>query len=73
MSSGTVHSSHPQVRVIEPKLLPPRVHPGEVKRARLLRRLDEQDRPVTLVDAGVGYGKTTMVRLDYPDRPDADA
>jgi len=71
MSSGTVDRGRSGVRVAEPKLLPPRVHPRMVKRRRLLDVLDrEADRPLTLVKAGVGYGKTTLVRSWCIERPE---
>jgi LuxR family maltose regulon positive regulatory protein len=51
------------VRVIEPKLLLPRVHPGTVRRARLFEMLDrDRGASLTLLDAAVGYGKTTLLR-----------
>jgi LuxR family maltose regulon positive regulatory protein len=51
------------VRVIEPKLMLPRVHPGTVRRGRLLEILDgDGTSALTMLDAGVGYGKTTLVR-----------
>jgi uncharacterized membrane protein len=47
--------------VIEPKLMLPRVHAGTLRRTRLLEMLDDDGASVlTLLDAGVGYGKTTL-------------
>ena len=53
----------PGLRVIEPKLMLPRVHAGALRRARLLELLDDVGgAPVTVLDAAVGYGKTTLLR-----------
>jgi ATP/maltotriose-dependent transcriptional regulator MalT len=42
--------------VIEPKLMPPRVHAGMLRRARLLQTLDEaRAAPLMVINAGVGY------------------
>ncbi len=50
----------------------PRIHPGTLRRARLLETLDSDGgSPVTMVDAGVGYGKTTLVRSWCAERPEA--
>ena len=47
--------------VIEPKLALPRVHPGMLRRARLHEMLDRDGgAALTMVDAAVGYGKTTL-------------
>src|SRR5215471_2801123 len=71
MSSGTAERGRPGLRVIEPKLMPPRVHPGMLRRARLLEMLDgEGDTSLTVVNAGVGYGKTTLVRSWCIERPE---
>jgi len=49
--------------VIEPKLMLPRVHAGMLRRTRLLEMLDDHGvSALTVLDAGVGYGKTTLVR-----------
>src|SRR5262249_18978468 len=62
MSSKTAESAQ-RLRVIEPKLMLPRVHPGTLRRSRLLDLLDgEGTSALTVLDAGVGYGKTTLVR-----------
>ena len=59
------------LRVIEPKLMPPRVRPGMLRRARLLELLDdEQSSSLILLDAGVGYGKTTLIRSWCIERPE---
>ena len=53
----------PTLRVLEPKLMLPRVHAGMLRRARLLEMLDDHGASaLTVLDAGVGYGKTTLVR-----------
>jgi ATP/maltotriose-dependent transcriptional regulator MalT len=52
-----------RLRVIEPKLMLPRVHAGMLRRTRLLDMLDDHGASaLTVLDAGVGYGKTTLVR-----------
>jgi LuxR family transcriptional regulator, maltose regulon positive regulatory protein len=57
--------------VIEPKLMPPRVHPGMLRRARLLNALDDASAvPLTVLNAGVGYGKTTLARSWCTERPE---
>jgi LuxR family maltose regulon positive regulatory protein len=72
MSSGTEEKGRPGLRVIEPKLMPPRVHPGMLRRARLLATLDgEGETPLTVLNAAVGYGKTTLVRSWCIERPEA--
>ena len=49
--------------MIEPKLMLPRVHAGMLRRTRLLEMLDDHGASVlTVLDAGAGYGKTTLVR-----------
>lgn len=58
--------------MIEPKLMPPRVHAGMLRRARLLQTLDEaRAAPLTVINAGVGYGKTTLARSWCTERPEA--
>ena len=60
------------LRVIEPKLMLPRVHPGMLRRARLHEMLDrDPGAALTLVDAAVGYGKTTLLRSWCIERPEA--
>ena len=59
------------LRVIEPKLMLPRVHAGTLRRARLLELLDDVDgAALTLLDAAVGYGKTTLLRSWCAERPE---
>jgi ATP/maltotriose-dependent transcriptional regulator MalT len=72
MSSQTAGTATPGLRVVESKLMPPRVHPGTLRRARLFELLDgERARAgLTVVDAGVGYGKTTLVRTWCVERPE---
>ena len=49
--------------VIESKLVLPRIHAGTLRRARLLESLDDVDgAALTVLDAAVGYGKTTLLR-----------
>ena len=72
MSSPTAQMDGLGFRVIEPKLMPPRVHPGMLRRARLLEMLDDDaGAPFTVVNAAVGYGKTTLVRSWCTERPEA--
>ena len=57
--------------MIEPKLMLPRVHAGMLRRARLLEMLDDHGASsLTLLDAGAGYGKTTLVRSWCIERPE---
>jgi len=63
--------TRPSLRVVEPKLLLPRVHAGTVRRARLLEMLDRDGgAPLTVLDAAVGYGKTTLLRSWCAERPE---
>ncbi len=72
MSSRTAQIDTPGFRVIEPKLMPPRVHPGMLRRARLLEMLDDDAAAsLTVLNAAVGYGKTTLVRSWCIERPEA--
>jgi LuxR family maltose regulon positive regulatory protein len=72
MSSQTAEIAGRGLRVIEPKLIPPRVHAGTLRRERLLRVLgDHPATPLTMLNAGVGYGKTTLVRSWCVERPEA--
>jgi LuxR family transcriptional regulator, maltose regulon positive regulatory protein len=58
--------------VVEPKLMLPRVQPRMLRRARLLGVLDGDEGAVlTVVDAPVGYGKTTLLRSWCAERPEA--
>ena len=57
--------------MIEPKLMLPRVHAGMLRRTRLLEMLDDYGASsLTVLDAGVGYGKTTLVRSWCIERPE---
>jgi LuxR family transcriptional regulator, maltose regulon positive regulatory protein len=59
------------IGVIEPKLALPRVHPGMLRRARLHEMLDRDPwAALTMVDAAVGYGKTTLLRSWCIERPE---
>ena len=50
----------------------PRVQPRMLRRARLLEMLDGDDAAaLTLINAPVGYGKTTLLRLWCIERPEA--
>ena len=56
---------------IEPKLMLPRVHPGMLRRSRLLEMLDRgAASALTMVDAAAGYGKTTLLRSWCTERPE---
>ncbi len=58
--------------MIEPKLMLPRVHAGMLRRTRLLEMLDDHGgSALTVLDAGVGYGKTTLVRSWCIERSEA--
>jgi LuxR family maltose regulon positive regulatory protein len=52
--------------------MPPRVHAGTLRRARLFELLDAEGAStgLTVVAAGVGYGKTTLVRSWCVERPE---
>ncbi len=70
MRSRTAPIDRPGLRVIEPKLMAPRVHPGVLRRARLLNVLDdERGGSLTVLNAAVGYGKTTLVQSWCVERP----
>ena len=63
MSLQTPEMAAPAVPVIESKLTLPRVHAGTLRRARLFELLDDVDgAALTVLDAPVGYGKTTLLR-----------
>ena len=71
MSTQTAEAVPPTLRVIEPKLMLPRVHPGMLRRARLHELLDrDPGAALTVVDAAVGYGKTTLLRSWCIERPE---
>ena len=49
----------------------PRVQPGMLRRARLLEMLDgDGGAALTVVNAAVGYGKTTLLRSWCIERPE---
>ena len=63
MSTQTAELVPPALPVIESKLVLPRVHAGTLRRARLFELLDDVDgAALTVLDAPVGYGKTTLLR-----------
>jgi LuxR family transcriptional regulator, maltose regulon positive regulatory protein len=71
MSPQGTHSGR-SIRVIEPKIALPRVQPGMLRRARLLQMLDgDGGAALTLINAPVGYGKTTLLRYWCMERPEA--
>jgi len=50
----------------------PRMPAGTLRTARLLETLDfRRGSPLSVVDAGAGYGKTTLVRSSCAERPEA--
>ena len=60
------------IGVIESKISLPRVQPGMLRRSRLLEIIDGGGGAAfTVVDAPVGYGKTTLLRLWCIERPEA--
>ena len=60
------------IGVIEPKIALPRVQPGMLRRSRLLEMVDgDGGAALTVVNAPVGYGKTTLLRLWCIERPEA--
>ena len=72
MSADTAETVFPALRVLEPKLMLPRVHPGMLRRARLHEMLDrDAGAALTMIDAAVGYGKTTLLRSWCIERPEA--
>ena len=72
MTSQTAHADRSKPLVIEPKLMPPRIQPGMLRRARLLEMLDSDGgAPFTVINAPVGYGKTTLLRSWCIERPEA--
>src|ERR1700727_1527350 len=71
MSSNAAEKVAPGLRVIEPKLMPPRVHPGMLRREGLLERLDDGGgAALTVLSAAVGYGKTSLARSWCTERPE---
>ena len=69
MSVQTAETVLPAPQVFEPKLMLPRVHAGTLRRARLLDMLDCGP-ALTVLDAAVGYGKTTLLRSWCAERPE---
>src|SRR5450755_1218322 len=64
MSSQTSQADRPNPLLVEPKLMLPRVQLRMLRRARLLELLDDVGgAALTVVNAPVGYGKTTLLRL----------
>ena len=69
MSTQIAETVLPRLRVVEPKLMLPRVHAGTLRRARLLELLDDDGgAALTVLDAPVGYGKTTLLRSWWVER-----
>ena len=63
MNSQAVPTDRPGFRVIEPKLMVPRIQPGMLRRGDVLKMIDgNQGAALVLVNAPVGYGKTTLLR-----------
>jgi LuxR family maltose regulon positive regulatory protein len=72
VSPQTAEAAAQRLPAIEPKLMLPRVHPGMLRRTRLLEMLDgDGGSSLTVLDAAVGYGKTTLVRSWCAERPEA--
>jgi ATP/maltotriose-dependent transcriptional regulator MalT len=60
------------IGVIEPKLALPRLQPGMFRRPRLLEIVGgDAGAALTVGNAPVGYGKTTLLRLWCIERPGA--
>ena len=56
------HNETEAFRLVRTKLYQPRISGDLVPRPRLLERLEaRRDRPLTLVSAPAGYGKTTLI------------
>jgi ATP/maltotriose-dependent transcriptional regulator MalT len=63
LSSQTAQTAGLGFGVIEPKLLLPRVQPGMLRRSSLLEMTDDDGGvALTVVNAPVCYGKTTLLR-----------
>jgi LuxR family transcriptional regulator, maltose regulon positive regulatory protein len=63
MSSQTAPTDRPGLRVIEPKLMVPRIQPGMLRRDGLLQMIDgDHGAALVVVNSPVGYGKTTLLR-----------
>ena len=70
MSSQATHRGR-SIGVIEPKIALPRLQPGMLRRSRLLELVDGGGgAALTVVNAPVGYGKTTLLRLWCIERPE---
>src|SRR5262249_36058433 len=71
MSASTTEAETPGLRVIEPKLMPPRIASRMLRRSRLTRMLDgDPGAALTVLSAPVGYGKTTLLRSWCIERPE---
>ncbi len=58
--------------MIEPKIALPRLQPGMLRRPHLLEMVDgDGGATLTMVNAPVGYGKTTLLRLWCIERSEA--
>ena len=63
MNSQAVPTDRPGFRVIEPKLMVPRIQPGMLRRDDVLQMIDDnQGAALVLVNAPIGSGKTTLLR-----------
>ena len=72
MSSQTSQADRSNPLLVEPKLMLPRVQPRMLRRERLLEKLEgDGGAALTVVNAPVGYGKTTLLRLWCIERPEA--
>ena len=72
VSSQTAQTEDRGLGVIEPKIALPRVQPGMLRRPRLLEMVGgDGGAALTVVDAPVGYGKTTLLRLWCIERSEA--
>ena len=59
------------IGVIESKIAPPRLQPGMLRRSRLLELVDgDGGAAVAVINAPVGYGKTTLLQLWCAERPE---
>ena len=71
MSAQTTQPGR-SIGVIETKITLPRVQPGMLRRARLVEIVDgHAGVALTVVNAPVGYGKTTLLRSWCIERPEA--
>ena len=68
----TAETDGPRLRVIEPKLMLPRIQSATLRRAHLLAMLgSDSGAAVTVISAPVGYGKTTLLRSWCVERSEA--